>query len=127
MRVTHLIKVLLDQPGDNDVFIAGTDPETARRTWDGSLETVQGSGQAGIMSTYITFNQTGLNAYLDDEEPYKPTWLTTYLKHAECDWCQFCRANAIEQAIIGQAKDLTHETASTDGVIHRASILRNPK
>lgn len=61
MTVNQLIKYLLDQPEGNKVYVAGLDPITGGIEWDGKLEDVTG-GQPGNMTTYLTFNETGLNS-----------------------------------------------------------------
>lgn len=61
MTVNKLIKYLLDQPQGNKVYISGLDPITNTIEWDGELEDVTG-GQPGNMTTYLTFNETGLNS-----------------------------------------------------------------
>ena len=113
MRVTDLIKALLDQPGDNDVYVSS-------EGWESLLEDVRGSGRPGVMSTFLKLNETGLNAHM--EPSFHPTWLTTFLQHKDCEECLSCRGQAIKHGVQMGLQTFSYETQC-----HSASIMRNPK
>lgn len=62
MTVEQLIKALLAHPMHNRVHVAGVDPATDRIEWDGELQDTSKT----LGTTYLTFNQTGLNAHISE-------------------------------------------------------------
>ena len=64
MNVRQLIDLLLDQPMSNTVYVGDIAHGFTERHWDGELLDVTGS-EPGVFATFLEFNETGLNGYID--------------------------------------------------------------
>ena len=92
MNVRQLIEALLERPMDEDVVIVGIDPETETYEWDGSVESLDASGPFG--PTRIMFNQTGLNAHIDE-------WTAERVAEATKDADEAEPTEVVERTIVG--------------------------
>lgn len=65
MKVRELIDRLLDQPMNNTVYVGDISHGVNERGWDGELQEVV--GDPGVFATFLGFNETGLNNYMNTE------------------------------------------------------------
>lgn len=67
MTVEQLIKRLQEQPPTNNVYVAGFDPRTGERDWDGGVEDVTTGKGFADHATFVEFNQIFLNIFHDGQ------------------------------------------------------------
>lgn len=95
MKVRELIDRLLDQPMNNTVYVGDISHGVNERGWDGELQEVVGQGP-GVFATFLGFNETGVNNYIDTEVCDDPAPEPTNVERTREWWIENANVNDAE-------------------------------